>query len=457
MVIDDLWQNCLQNIKPLIPLKDFVAWISVLKIGDSEQNKLRLVAHNSLVYSFVKKKFWSLIQQEFAKISSDYEILLVLQNDKQSQQDSEVEGVKKAGSSQVRKNASVSVKQYQSTKLSSEYKFTNLVCGKANHVAYSLGSHIVKDLGNKSHNPFFIYGKVGLGKTHLMQAIGNQIFDTRKDLQLRYLHINEYIQDIMNAAVEHSFAEMRKYYYSLDVLLVDDIQFLVGANKQKSQEEFVQIINYFLDKNKQIVVTCDTNPQNLGDINSRLMSRLNSGVAIEINPPDVNMRMDILRTKAASQGIIVSDDALFFIAQSVKSNVRELEGALNKVLYHAKFSRCAVTLSLVQEALSDSVKRTKIHEITVVDIQKFISDYFNIKLSELLSNNRSKVFAIPRQYAMALSKELTTASLPSIGNAFGGRDHTTVLYAYRKINDLRKTDKEVSKTYKLLLDMLKKE
>jgi chromosomal replication initiator protein len=455
MVVNDLWQSCLHNIKPLVPLKDYVAWISVLKIDDTDDNRLKLVAHNSLVYSFVKKKFWSLIQQEFAKIAPECEILLFLQNDKNHSQDNTTDHAKKNVLPQGRKNANTSLKQYQSTKLSNEYKFTNLVCGKANHVAYSLGSHIVKDLGNKSHNPFFIYGKVGLGKTHLMQAIGNQIFDNRKDLQVRYLHINEYIQDIMNAAVEHSFSDMRKYYYALDVLLVDDIQFLVGNNKQKSQEEFVQIINYFLDKNKQIVVTCDTNPQNLGDINSRLLSRLNSGVAIEINPPDVTMRMDILKTKAASQGVVVSEDALFFIAQSVKSNVRELEGALNKVIYHAKFSRCAVTLSLVQEALSDSVKRTKVHEVTVLDIQKFIADYFNIKLSDLLSNNRSKVFAIPRQYAMALSKELTTASLPSIGNAFGGRDHTTVLYAYRKINDLRKTDQEVGKTYKLLLDMLK--
>lgn len=454
MTVDDLWQNCLQNIKPLVPLKDFVAWIAVLKLQSVSEEKFQLVAHNNLVYSFVKKKFLNVILQEFLKLAPDCTVVLALQNDKGSLDTNDGQVKKSEISSSS--NKKTTAKQYQTTKLSSEYKFTNLVCGKANHVAYSLGSHIVKDLGNKSHNPFFIYGKVGLGKTHLMQAIGNQIYDTRKDIQVRYLHINEYIQDVMNAAVEHTFSDMRKYYYGLDVLLVDDIQFLVGANKQKSQEEFVQVINYFIDKNKQIIVTCDTNPQNLGDINSRLMSRLNSGVAIEINPPDVNMRMDILKSKAATQGVNISDDALFFIAQSIKSNVRELEGALNKVLYHAKFSRCAVTLSLVQEALSDSVKRTKIQELTVVDIQKFICDYFNIKLSDLLSNNRSKVFAIPRQYAMTLAKELTTASLPSIGGSFGGRDHTTVLYAYRKISDLRKSDKEVEKTYKLLLDMLKK-
>ena len=209
-----------------------------------------------------------------------------------------------------------------------------------------------------------------------------------------------------------------------------------------------------MDNNKQIIVTADINPQNIDNMNSRMLSRLNSGVAIEIKPPDINMRLDILKSKISSHNIIVNEDALFFIAQSVQSNVRELEGALNKVLYHAKFSRCAVTLPLVQEALSDYLKVDKSQGVTVLDIQQLIADYFNIQISDLLSDSRSKKFSIPRQYAMSLAKEFTTASLPVIGSAFGGRNHTTVLYAYRKIAKLRNSDPQHDDTYKKLINML---
>jgi chromosomal replication initiator protein len=312
--------------------------------------------------------------------------------------------------------------------------------------------HITQEPGNRNHNPLFIYGGVGLGKTHLMQAIGNEVHKKNPNAKIRYLHANDYIQDVVRASMSNGFDALKKYYNNLDLLLMDDIQFIAG-DKTKTQEEFFYTFNNLLEKGKQVIMTCDTYPKNIGKLNDRLISRFASGLTVEIQPPELEMRVAILKNKALRNKITLDDDVAFFIAQNIKSNVRELEGALNKVVYQAKFSSKGLSVALAKEALMDIIAGES-RTVSVEDIQKTVCDFYKLKISELLSSKRTQLIARPRQIAMTICKELTDYSLPAIGAAFGGRDHTTVLHAQRTITEMRTKDEKMERDYKLLIQML---
>ena len=286
-----------------------------------------------------------------------------------------------------------------------------------------------------SYNPLFVYGGVGLGKTHLVQAIGNQLADQRPQARIRYIHAEAYVTDVVRAYQQKSFDEFKRYYHSLDLLLIDDIQFF--SNKGRTQEEFFYAFNALVEAHKQIVITCDTYPKEIAGMEERLISRFGWGLTVAIEPPELEMRVAIVLKKAEAESVALSEDIAFFIAKHLRSNVRELEGALKKVLAFARFSGRELSLELAKEALQDILSVAS-RQVSVEGIQKTVAEYFKIKISDMHSKKRSRNVARPRQVAMALAKDLTQMSLPEIGEAFGNRDHTTVLHACRTIASLRK-------------------
>lgn len=480
--IEIIWQQLLMLIKDQISERDYKAWVEVLHLRSNE-SKLEVVAANNLVHKFVAQSFWNKISLLLSELSGGVEASLVVSSAKKpldmrmaettqvnntaavaSQPASTVENtvpnnvvmpekakppMRKMNSHQL--NKAVEQQVFQASNLNAKLNFDNLVCGEANKIAYAIGSYIAESDEIKTHNPLFIYGGVGLGKTHLMQAIGNKYHGLHQSSRVRYFHANEYIQDISKASQNHAFDELRKTYHGFDFILVDDIQFI--ANAKKSQEEFTHTLAYWLEKGKQVIIAADKMPRNITDLNDRLVSRLISGLQIEILPPDINMRVAILKSKAKEQGVLLDDDVAFFIAQNIKSNVRELEGALNKVIYHAKFAKKGLSIELAKEALMDLLESVN-RAITIEDIMKVVCDYYKVKLSDLLSNKRTSNIALPRQIGMALAKDLTSLSFPVIGNAFGGRDHTTALYAQKKIREKCAQDVEFERQYKIILQIL---
>ncbi len=462
MEIEVIWQQCLILLKDQFGEQDYNTWFRALSTK-YENNKLHVVANNRLVQDFIKTKYWDQIKNILAELTGgmDCELgvssksqITDLSNNKPDNQSNiratDTNNSTKKSRSKMDKEILETLQQ--ATKLNSNYNFDTLVRGNSNQIAYAIGMHITQKPGHKNHNPLFIYGGVGLGKTHLMQAIGNEIHNNNPKSKIRYLHANDYIQDVVKASMRQGFDELKKYYNSLDLLLMDDIQFIAG-DKTKTQEEFFYTFNTLLEKGKQVIMTCDTYPKNINNLNERLISRFASGLTVEIQPPELEMRVAILKRKAEQNKINLDDDVAFFIAQNIKSNVRELEGALNKVLYQAQFSGKGVSLAIAKEALMD-ILAIDIRNISLDNIQKTVCDFYKIKISDLLSAKRTQVIARPRQIAMALSKELTQFSLPAIGNAFGGRDHTTVLHAQKTIKQLRKDDDRIEREYNLLIQML---
>lgn len=303
-----------------------------------------------------------------------------------------------------------------------------------------------------SYNPLFIYGGVGLGKTHLIHAIGNAIFQNNPRAVIRYVHAEDYYADVVRAYQQKSFDAFKRFYRSLDVLLIDDIQFF--QNKTRTQEEFFHAFNALTEARKQIVITCDTYPKDIQGLEDRLISRFDWGLTVQIEPPELEMRVAILKKKAELMAIDLADDVAFLIAKHLKSNVRELEGALNKVVAYANFLARPITLELAKEALKDLLNAFN-RQLTVEQIQKTVADYYKIKVAEMHSKKRTRAVARPRQVAMYLAKELTPLSLPAIGEAFGGRDHTTVIHACRTITELRNQDPQLNHDVHVLLQVLR--
>ena len=475
--LEIIWQQCLMLIKEqgIVSETEYSTWLKTLKPRISS-GKLEIVASNRLIHDFVAKKYWGKVITVLNELTGGVAVELVvanitpvlnlaedskpeaapLANQDIQQANSEIVKIeakpKRPEAGKAKNNKEVLIQLHQSTKLNKEYTFDSLVRGNSNQLAYAIGMHITQDPGNRNHNPLFIYGGVGLGKTHLMQAIGNEIYRKNPNAKIRYLHANDYIQDVVKASMRQGFDELKKYYNGLDLLLMDDIQF-IGGDKTKTQEEFFYTFNNLLDKGKQVIMTCDTYPKNINNLNERLISRFASGLTVEIQPPELEMRVAILKNKALRSNIDLDDEVAFFIAQNIKSNVRELEGALNKVVYHAKFSRKGLSIAIAKEALMDIIA-SESRNVSVDEIQKTVCDFYKIKISDLLSSKRTQIIARPRQVAMALAKELTQYSLPAIGEAFGGRDHTTVLHAQRTIGSLRQKDEKIDREYKLLIQML---
>jgi chromosomal replication initiator protein len=335
--------------------------------------------------------------------------------------------------------------------LSEGFSFDNFVTGKANQFARAAALQVAENPG-RAYNPLFLYGGTGLGKTHLIQAIGNFVHERNPAAVIRYIHAEKYVSDVVRAYQNKSFDAFKRFYHSLDLLLIDDIQFFSG--KSRTQEEFFYAFNTLTDQRKQIVITCDTYPKKIEGMDDRLLTRFAWGLTVEIEPPELEMRVAILLKKAAAIDMDLSEEVAFFVARHFPSNVRELEGALNRIRAYARFNACTISIDSARDALRD-ILAVAARQVSIEQIQKAVSDYFKIKVSEMHSKRRSRAVARPRQVAMSLAKELTNHSLPDIGGAFGGRDHTTVLHACRQIARLRSIDTELGRDYQTLLQQLR--
>jgi chromosomal replication initiator protein len=339
----------------------------------------------------------------------------------------------------------------ESHRLNGTFTFANFVNGKANQLARAAALQVAEHPGT-AYNPLFVYGGVGLGKTHLIQAIGNRVLEGDSEAKIRYIHAEQYVSDVVRAYQHKSFDSFKRYYHSLDLLLIDDIQFFGG--KSRTQEEFFYAFNALIESRKQVIITCDSYPKEISGMEERLISRFGWGLTVAVEPPELEMRVAILLNKASLEKVSLDENVAFFIAKNVRSNVRELEGALKRVLALSRFTEQPLSLALAKEALKDLLA-VQNRQVSIDNIQKTVADYYKIKVGEMYSKKRMRSLARPRQLAMALAKELTPMSLPDIGEAFGGRDHTTVLHACRKIQALTETDAGMERDYAALLQMLR--
>jgi chromosomal replication initiator protein len=337
------------------------------------------------------------------------------------------------------------------SRLNPDFNFSTFVTGKANELARAAAIQVAERTG-EAYNPLFVYGGVGLGKTHLIHAIGNLLLQRNPQSRIRYIHAEQYVSDVVRAYQHKSFDDFKRYYHSLDLLLIDDIQFFSG--KSRTQEEFFYAFNALIESRKQVVITCDTYPREIPGMENRLISRFAWGLTVAVEPPELEMRVAILLKKAEAENVVLDETVAFFIATHSQSNIRELEGALKRILAYSRFSGRQISVDLCRDALKDLLALQS-RQISIDNIQKTVADYYKIKVSEMYSKKRSRNIARPRQVAMALAKELTHLSLPDIGEAFGGRDHTTVLHACRKIAALKTTSHEITRDFDSLLKVLR--
>ena len=443
--MQNLWDACLRRLEQELPAQQFNTWIRPLSpeaAGDDDM--LVLTAPNRFVLELVRERFAARIERLAAE-ASGRECALRLQLARAS------EGSARTAAPIARVGAPEAPSMHDRARLNRAFTFDSFVTGKANQLARAAAIQVAENPGI-SYNPLFIYGGVGLGKTHLLQAIGNALADQRPQARIRYSHAEQYVTDVVRAYQQKSFDEFKRYYHSLDLLLIDDIQFF--SNKGRTQEEFFYAFNALVEAHKQIVITCDTYPKEIAGMEERLISRFGWGLTVAIEPPELEMRVAIVLKKAEADSVALSEDIAFFIAKHIRSNVRELEGALKKVLAFARFNGRELSLDLAKEALRD-ILNVASRQVSVEGIQKTVAEYFKIKVSDMHSKRRSRNVARPRQVAMALAKDLTQMSLPEIGEAFGNRDHTTVLHACRTIASLRKQDTSLNRDYLVLEQVLK--
>jgi chromosomal replication initiator protein len=441
--MQNLWDACLRRLEQELPAQQFNTWIRPLapEVGEAADT-LILAAPNRFVLELVRERFAARIERLAAEASGrELGLRLVLARSP--------EAPARAPQSAARPVETPS--NLERARLNPTFSFDTFVTGKANQLARAAAMQVAENPG-VSYNPLFVYGGVGLGKTHLVQAIGNQLADQKPQARIRYIHAEAYVTDVVRAYQQKSFDEFKRYYHSLDLLLIDDIQFF--SNKGRTQEEFFYAFNALVEAHKQIVITCDTYPKEIAGMEERLISRFGWGLTVAIEPPELEMRVAIVLKKAEAESIALSEDIAFFIAKHLRSNVRELEGALKKVLAFARFSNRELSLELAKEALQD-ILNVASRQVSVEGIQKTVAEYFKIKISDMHSKKRSRNVARPRQVAMALAKDLTQMSLPEIGEAFGNRDHTTVLHACRTIASLRKHDTALNRDYVVLEQVLK--
>jgi chromosomal replication initiator protein len=461
--MSSFWNFCLSQFEQELTPQQFNTWIRPLRLEgeDTLDQELRLVAPNGFILKWVKDNHLGRIV-ELGKqyFSTPVNISLTLEIRETPLVANPIPALlvnRSSGSSAPTPKASptpTSTHAYEKTRLNPSYTFDNLIVGKANDLARAASLQVATNPGKNAYNPLFIYGGVGLGKTHLVHAIGNHIVKQNPEKVVRYIHTNDYYREVVRAYQTSSLDTFKNYYHSLDVFLLDDVQFFTG--KERSQEEFFFVFNALTDAEKQIVISCDTYPKNISGLDDRLITRFDWGLTVQIEPPETEMRVAILIKKAEIEGVALNDDVAFYIAKHLRSNVRELEGALKKVFAFANFHERKIDLEAAKEALKDLVGAVN-RQITVENIQKTVADYFRIKVADLFSGKRSRLIARPRQVAMWLSKNLTSLSYLAIGEAFGGRDHTTVLYAVRKIDSLRERDNELNHAVHVLLQVLKGE
>jgi chromosomal replication initiator protein len=441
----NLWHACRRRLEQELPAQQFSTWIKPLEpeAAAEDSGTLVLSVPNRFILETVRERFLQRIAALATEAGGrEIELKLVIARAAEPPSRGAVLPMQRPGQAPVTPDRA---------RLNRNFTFETFVTGKANQLARAAAMQVAENPGI-SYNPLFIYGGVGLGKTHLVQAIGNQLSAERPDARIRYIHAEQYVTDVVRAYQQKSFEEFKRYYHSLDLLLIDDIQFF--SNKDRTQEEFFYAFNALVEAHKQIVITCDTYPKEIAGMQERLISRFGWGLTVAIEPPELEMRVAIVLKKAEAEALALPEDIAFFIAKHIRSNVRELEGALKKVLAFARFSGRELSLELAREALRD-ILHVAHRQINVEGIQKTVAEYFKIKVSDMHSKRRNRNVARPRQVAMALAKDLTQMSLPEIGEAFGNRDHTTVLHACRTIATLRKKDLGLNRDYHLLEQVLK--
>lgn len=464
--MENFWSDCLMRFEKELSPQQFNTWIKPLK-AEVHANAIHIIAPNKFVQQWIKDKFFSKIQT-IADEMIDHPVTIQLLADKVANSkvinsnnklshslimaitpleqavNFEKTAVKKTIGNQQKNNARVSG-------LNVAFNFDNYVTGRANQLGRAAAIQVADNPG-QAYNPLFIYGGVGLGKTHLLQAIGNQLKQHKPDAKIRYLHAERYVSDVVKAYENKAFDEFKQQYHSLDLLLIDDIQFF--AKKNRTQEEFFYAFNTLIEEKKQIVITCDTYPKEIVDMDERLRTRFSWGLTVAIEPPELEMRVAILLKKAESVNIHLHEDVAFFVAKQIRSSVRELEGALNRIIAMANFTGHPIDIHLAKDALRDLIA-VRGRQITIENIQKTVADYYKIKISDMFSKKRARNFSRPRQIAMCLARELTNHSFPEIGEAFGSRHHTTVMHACEEVEQLRLNDPGLARDIGFLTQVIR--
>jgi len=453
-VYQSVWQNCLEALQSELPAQQFSMWIRPLQ-ADSSHDALTLYAPNRFVLDWVRDKYLNRINELIHDYCGDHSPRLRFEVGS-SQKVAKTVAVTPSRAAPVTVAATPAVvaepapKTIVRSNVRTNYTFDNFVEGKSNQLARAAASQVADNPGS-AYNPLFLYGGTGLGKTHLLHAVGNGILAKKPDAKVIYMHSERFVQDMVKALQNNAIEEFKRYYRSVDALLIDDIQFF--AKKDRSQEEFFHTFNALLEGNQQIILTSDRYPKEIDGVEERLKSRFGWGLTIAIEPPELETRVAILMRKAQENNIRLPEEVAFFVAKRLRSNVRELEGALNRITANANFTGRPITIDFVRESLRDLLAlQDKL--VTIENIQKTVAEYYKIRVADLLSKRRSRSVARPRQMAMALSKELTNHSLPEIGDAFGGRDHTTVLHACRKIESLKEETHEIKEDFQNLIRTL---
>ncbi len=471
--MEKFWLTCLNRFEQELSAQQFNTWIKPLQ-AEFDDNLLRILAPNKFVLQWIKDRFLSKIET-IAIECLPQNILIELSISKKTGSE-KTSSEKIIINKQINGNASNNIyvsrdatplnkaiglhshstnasaaPNTRNSGLNPSFNFNNYVTGRANQLARAAAIQIAENPG-QAYNPLFIYGGVGLGKTHLLQSIGNHLKQLKPEANIRYLHAERYVSDVVKAYENKAFDEFKRQYHSLDLLLIDDIQFF--AKKTRTQEEFFYAFNTLIEEKKQIVITCDTYPKEIIDVDERLRTRFSWGLTVAVEPPELEMRVAILLKKAEESKVNISEDVAFFVAKQIRSSVRELEGALNRIIAMAKFTGHAIDIHLAKDALRDLIA-VRGRQITIENIQKTVADYYKIKVGEMHSKKRSRIFARPRQVAMSLARELTNHSFPEIGEAFGSRHHTTVMHACDEIEQLRLNDQAIARDIGFLMQVIR--
>ncbi len=446
-----MWSNCLQRLEQELSDQQLNTWIRPLQIIE-ENNQIKLLAPNRFVLDWVKQNFQDKIQAILSDLDPQQVTQLFIEIGSQSKASDKpaVISAPPKVESFITNNKPKANNSFVENNLNPLFTFDNFVEGKSNQLAKAASMQVAENPGS-AYNPLFFYGGVGLGKTHLMHAVGNMILKHKPDARITYIHSERFVGHMVKALQHNAMDAFKQHYRSLDAILVDDIQFFAG--KERSQEEFFHTFNALLEEGSQIILTCDRYPKEVEGLEERLRSRFGWGLPVCIEPPELETRVAILQKKAEEANIDLPSEVAFFIAKRIRSNIRELEGAFRRVMATANFTASPITLDFAKEALRDLIALQE-RTITIDNIQKTVAEYYKIRTSDLHSNRRSRSITRPRQLAMALSKELTNHSLPEIGAAFGGRDHTTVLHGCRKIAELRESDNKINEDYKIMIRIL---
>jgi chromosomal replication initiator protein len=447
-----MWSNCLQRLEQELSDQQLNTWIRPLQVIE-DSNQIQLLAPNRFVQDWVKQNFHDKIQAILLDLDANQSIQLsieIVSQQKKPVKNTPVAPVPAQTNSFITNNKPQGNNSFVESNLNPLFTFDNFVEGKSNQLAKAASIQVANNPGD-AYNPLFFYGGVGLGKTHLMHTVGNMMLQNKPDARITYIHSERFVSHMVKALQHNAIDAFKQHYRSLDAIFVDDIQFFAG--KERSQEEFFHTFNALLEEGSQIILTCDRYPKEVEGLEERLRSRFGWGLPVCIEPPELETRVAILQKKAEEANTELPSEVAFFIAKRINSNIRELEGAFRRVHATANFTGSPITLEFAKDALRDLIALQE-RSITIDNIQKTVAEYYKIRTSDLHSNRRSRSITRPRQLAMALSKELTNHSLPEIGAAFGGRDHTTVLHGCRKIAELRESDNKINEDYKNMVRIL---